>query len=40
MITVYGIKLEKSVRNALKFFKDNNIEVEFLIFFFFEKKLK
>ena len=31
MITVYGIKTCGSVRNALKFFKDNNIEVEFLI---------
>ena len=29
MITVYGIKTCGSVRNALKFFKDNNIEVEF-----------
>ncbi|XPV68990.1 MAG: arsenate reductase family protein [Halarcobacter sp.] len=29
MITVYGIKTCDSVRKALKFFKDNNIEVEF-----------
>ena len=29
MIKVYGIKTCGSVRNALKFFKDNNIEVEF-----------
>ena len=29
MIKVYGIKTCNSVRNALKFFKDNNIEVEF-----------
>ena len=35
MITVYGIKTCGSVRNALKFFKDNNIEVEF---FFFKKE--
>ena len=27
MITVYGIKTCGSVRNALKFFKDNDIEV-------------
>ena len=32
MITVYGIKTCGSVRNALKFFKDNNIEVEFFDF--------
>lgn len=32
MITVYGIKTCNSVRNALKFFKDNNIEVEFFDF--------
>ena len=36
MITVYGIKTCGSVRNALKFFKDNNIEVEF---FDFKKEL-
>jgi len=29
MIKVYGIKTCNSVRNALKFFKDNNIEVDF-----------
>ncbi|NVJ52468.1 MAG: Spx/MgsR family RNA polymerase-binding regulatory protein [Campylobacteraceae bacterium] len=29
MIKVYGIKTCNSVRNALKFFKDNDIEVEF-----------
>ncbi len=28
-ITVYGIKTCGSVRNALKFFKENNIEVDF-----------
>ena len=32
MITVYGIKTCGSVRNALKIFKDNNIEVEFFDF--------
>ena len=32
MITVYGIKTCGSVRNGLKFFKDNNIEVEFFDF--------
>ena len=32
MITVYGIKTCGSVRNALKFFKDNSIEVEFFDF--------
>jgi len=32
MIIVYGIKTCQSVRNALKFFKDNNIEVEFFDF--------
>ncbi|OCL84550.1 arsenate reductase family protein [Arcobacter porcinus] len=32
MITVYGIKTCGSVRNALKFFKDNNIEVDFFDF--------
>ncbi len=32
MITVYGIKTCGSVRNALKFFKDHNIEVEFFDF--------
>lgn len=32
MITVYGIKTCGSVRNALKFFKDNNIDVEFFDF--------
>lgn len=32
MITVYGIKTCNSVRNALKFFKDNNIEVDFFDF--------
>ena len=32
MITVYGIKTCGSVRNALKFFKDNNIEVKFFDF--------
>ena len=32
MITVYGIKTCGSVRNALKFFKENNIEVEFVDF--------
>ena len=32
MIIVYGIKTCGSVRNALKFFKDNNIEVEFFDF--------
>ena len=32
MITVYGIKTCGSVRNAQKFFKDNNIEVEFFDF--------
>ncbi len=31
-ITVYGIKTCGSVRNALKFFKDNNIEVDFFDF--------
>ena len=29
MIKVYGIKTWSSVRNSLKFFKENNIEVEF-----------
>jgi len=29
VIKVYGIKTCGSVRNALKFFKDNSIEVEF-----------
>ncbi len=28
-VKVYGIKTCNSVRSALKFFKDNNIEVEF-----------
>lgn len=32
MITVYGIKTCGSVRNALKFFSDNNIEVKFFDF--------
>ncbi len=32
MTTVYGIKTCGSVRNALKFFKDNNIEVDFFDF--------
>ncbi|QKJ27904.1 arsenate reductase family protein [Aliarcobacter cibarius] len=32
MIIVYGIKTCGSVRNALKFFKDHNIEVEFFDF--------
>ncbi len=32
MIKVYGIKTCGSVRNALKFFKDNNIEVEYFDF--------
>lgn len=32
MITVYGIKTCGSVRNALKFFKTNNIEVSFFDF--------
>ena len=32
MIKVYGIKTCGSVRKALKFFKDNNIEVEFIDF--------
>lgn len=32
MIKVYGIKTCGSVRNALKFFKDNSIEVEFVDF--------
>lgn len=32
MITVYGIKTCGSVRNALKFFKDNNIKVDFFDF--------
>ncbi len=32
MIKIYGIKTCGSVRNALKFFKDNNIEVEFIDF--------
>ncbi len=32
MIVVYGIKTCGSVRNALKFFKDHNIEVEFFDF--------
>ena len=32
MITVYGIKTCGSVRNALKFFKDHNIEVDFFDF--------
>lgn len=31
-IVVYGIKTCGSVRNALKFFKDNGIEVEFFDF--------
>ena len=30
MIKVYGIKTCGSVRKALKFFKDNNIEIEFI----------
>ena len=29
MLKVYGIKTWDSVRKALRFFKDNNIEVEF-----------
>ncbi len=29
MIKVYGIKTWDSVRKALRFFKDNNLEVEF-----------
>jgi arsenate reductase (glutaredoxin) len=32
MITVYGIKTCGSVRNALKFFKENDIEVDFFDF--------
>ena len=32
MIKVYGIKTCGSVRNALKFFKDHNIEVDFVDF--------
>ena len=32
MITVYGIKTCGSVRNALKFFKDHNNEVDFFDF--------
>jgi len=36
MIRVYGIKTWDSVRKALRFFKDNNIEVEF---FDFKKEL-
>lgn len=32
MIKVYGIKTCGSVRNALKFFKDNNIDVDFFDF--------
>ena len=32
MITVYGIKTCGSVGNVLKFFSDNNIEVEFFDF--------
>lgn len=32
MITVYGIKTCGSVRNALKFFKDHNIKVDFFDF--------
>ncbi len=32
MIKVYGIKTCGSVRNALKFFKDNSLEVEFVDF--------
>lgn len=32
MITVYGIKTCGSVRKALKFFKDNEIEVDFFDF--------
>ena len=32
MIKVYGIKTCDSVRKALKFFKDNKIEVEFFDF--------
>ena len=32
MITVYGIKTCGSVQKALKFFKDNNIEVQFFDF--------
>ncbi|RXK13502.1 arsenate reductase family protein [Halarcobacter mediterraneus] len=32
MIKVYGIKTCNSVRSALKFFKDNNIEVDFFDF--------
>ncbi|WP_198304583.1 arsenate reductase family protein [Arcobacter vandammei] len=32
MIKVYGIKTCGSVRNALKFFKDQNTEVEFVDF--------
>ncbi len=30
MVTVYGIKTCGSVRNALKFFKEHNIEVNFV----------
>lgn len=30
MFKVYGIKTWNSVRKALRFFKDNNIEVEFI----------
>lgn len=32
MIKVYGIKTCGSVRNALKFFKDHNIEIDFVDF--------
>ena len=32
MIKVYGIKTCGSVRNALKFFKDHSIEVDFIDF--------
>ncbi|ADG94501.1 arsenate reductase and related protein [Arcobacter nitrofigilis DSM 7299] len=32
MITVYGIKTCGSVQKALKFFKENNIEVDFFDF--------
>ena len=32
MIKVYGIKTCGSVRNALKFFKDHNIEVDVVVF--------
>ncbi len=32
MITVYGIKNCDSVKKALKFFKENNLEIEFVDF--------